>query len=84
MIHGTSDEVIPVDYAFCTKSVLDAPGRPRDKEIIFQADHTYSAGPQRELQRTRDWLNEQENIQQEWRLDDLRELFGIMGDLTVQ
>ena len=39
-----------------------------DKEIIFQADHTYSAGPQRELllQRTRDWLNEQENIQQEW------------------
>ncbi|AYB46300.1 alpha/beta hydrolase [Paenibacillus lautus] len=69
VIHGTSDEVIPVDYAFLFQKVFWMRQEGRcDKEIIFQADHTYSAGPQRQLllERTRDWLNEQENIQQEW------------------
>lgn len=69
VVHGTSDDIIPVDYAFLYQKVFWMRSEGRcDKEIIFQADHTYSAGPQRELllKRTRDWLDEQEHIQQEW------------------
>ncbi|GAB6928853.1 alpha/beta fold hydrolase [Paenibacillus sp. JCM 10914] len=69
VVHGTSDEVIPVDYAFLFQKVFWMRPEGRcDKEIIFQADHTYSAGPQRELllERTRNWLGEQVQIEQEW------------------
>lgn len=69
VIHGTSDEIIPVDYAFLYQKVfwMRAEGRC-DKEIIFQGDHTYSAGPQRAqlLQRTREWLNGLETVQRDW------------------
>ncbi|MFI2857772.1 alpha/beta hydrolase family protein [Paenibacillus sp. JSM ZJ436] len=69
VIHGTSDEVIPVDYAFLFQKVFwTRPVGRCDKEIIFQADHTYSAGEPRAqlLKRTREWLNELEQIQQDW------------------
>lgn len=69
VIHGTSDEVIPVDYAFLYQKVFWM--RPQgccDKEIIFQADHTYSSGPQRSqlLTKTRTWLNELETAKEDW------------------
>ncbi len=69
VIHGTSDEIIPVDYAFLYQKVFWM--RPQgccDKEIIFQADHTYSSGPQRSqlLTKTRTWLNELETAKEDW------------------
>ncbi|PAD73423.1 alpha/beta hydrolase family protein [Paenibacillus campinasensis] len=69
VIHGTSDEIIPVDYAFLYQKVFWMRQEGRcDKEIIFQGDHTFSAGPQREqlLNRTTAWLNGLESAQQEW------------------
>lgn len=69
VIHGTSDDSIPVDYAFLYQKVywMRSEGRC-DKEIIFQADHTFSTGSHRKqlLHRTKEWLNEQESFQQDW------------------
>ncbi|MGF7047599.1 pimeloyl-ACP methyl ester carboxylesterase [Paenibacillus sp. DS2015] len=69
LIHGTGDESIPVDYTFLYQKVfwLRPEGRC-DKEVIFQADHTFSSGAHRKqlLHRTKEWLNQQENIQQDW------------------
>ncbi|CAM3014234.1 alpha/beta fold hydrolase [Paenibacillus sediminis] len=69
VIHGTSDEVIPVDYAFLYQKLFWM--RPEgccDKEIIFQANHTYSSGPHRAelLQKTQNWLSDKEAIQTDW------------------
>ena len=69
IIHGTSDDSIPVDYAFLFQKIFWMRSEGScDKEIIFQADHTFSSGAHREilLQRTKDWLNQQERNQQEW------------------
>ncbi|WJH32435.1 alpha/beta fold hydrolase [Paenibacillus aurantius] len=44
LAHGTSDEVIPVDYSFLYQKVLRIrPAGHCDKEIIYRADHTYSS-----------------------------------------
>jgi pimeloyl-ACP methyl ester carboxylesterase len=69
IIHGTSDDTIPVDYAFLYQKVFWMRNEGRcDKEIIFQADHTYSSGPHRRqvIHCTKEWLNDQEAVQQEW------------------
>ncbi|UQZ34785.1 alpha/beta hydrolase [Paenibacillus sp. PK3_47] len=69
VIHGTSDDVIPVDYAFLYQKLFwTRPEGRCDKEIIFQGDHTFSSGPAQEqvLSRTREWMNQQEHVQQEW------------------
>ncbi|CAM4489813.1 alpha/beta hydrolase family protein [Paenibacillus typhae] len=69
VIHGTSDDVIPVDYAFLYQKLFwTRPEGRCDKEIIFQADHTFSSGPAQEqvLKRTKEWMNQQEHLQQEW------------------
>ncbi|WP_209861473.1 alpha/beta hydrolase [Paenibacillus shirakamiensis] len=69
VIHGTSDDVIPVDYAFLYQKVFWMRSEGRcDKEIIFQANHTYSTHEHRTqlIQRTKDWLNGQEAIQTDW------------------
>lgn len=69
VIHGTSDEIIPVDYAFLYQKLFwTRPEGRCDKEIIFQADHTFSSGPAQEqvLKRTKEWMNQQEHLQQEW------------------
>ncbi|ETT61755.1 alpha/beta fold hydrolase [Paenibacillus sp. FSL R7-277] len=69
VIHGTSDDVIPVDYAFLYQKLFwTRPEGRCDKEIIFQGDHTFSSGPAQEqvLKRTRDWMNQQEHLQEEW------------------
>ncbi|MFB5676462.1 alpha/beta hydrolase [Paenibacillus terreus] len=69
VVHGTSDDVIPVDYAFLYQKVFWMRSESRcDKEIIFQADHTYSSGPERTqlIQRTVEWLDERERLEKEW------------------
>jgi pimeloyl-ACP methyl ester carboxylesterase len=69
VIHGTSDDVIPVDYAFLYQKLFwTRPEGRCDKEIIFQGDHTFSSGPAQEqvLKRTREWMNQQEHLQEEW------------------
>lgn len=69
VVHGTSDDVIPVDYAFLYQKVFWMRSESRcDKEIIFQADHTYSSGPERAqlIQRTVEWLDERERLEKEW------------------
>ncbi|UUZ94904.1 alpha/beta hydrolase [Paenibacillus sp. P25] len=69
LIHGTSDEVIPVDYCFLYQKLfwLRSQGQC-DKEVIFQADHTFSSAHAKEqlLSKTRDWLLELDNKKREW------------------
>ncbi|OKP97003.1 S9 family peptidase [Paenibacillus sp. P46E] len=69
VIHGTSDDVIPVDYAFLYQKLFwTRPEGRCDKEVIFQGDHTFSSGPAQAqlLKRTKDWMNQQEHVQEEW------------------
>lgn len=69
VIHGTGDDVIPVDYAFLYQKVFWTRSEGRcDKEIIFQADHTYSNGSHRRelLDKTRQWLTERNVAQTDW------------------
>ncbi|MCM3128171.1 alpha/beta hydrolase [Paenibacillus provencensis] len=69
VIHGTSDDTIPVDYAFLYQKVFWMRSEGRcDKDIIFQGDHTFSSGPEREqlIKRTRAWLTEQRTANQDW------------------
>jgi pimeloyl-ACP methyl ester carboxylesterase len=67
--HGTSDDTIPADYSFLLEKTFWMRGEGRcDKNIIFQADHTYSQGVHKaELyQSTLEWLNSHEKRQQDW------------------
>ncbi|GIP60567.1 alpha/beta fold hydrolase [Paenibacillus sp. FSL W8-0186] len=69
VVHGTSDDAIPVDYAFLFQKVFWMRPEGRcDKEIIFQADHTYSSGEHRSqlLLKTKEWLNQLEAVQSDW------------------
>ncbi|GGA52109.1 alpha/beta hydrolase [Paenibacillus physcomitrellae] len=69
VVHGTSDDVIPVDYAFLYQKVLWTRHEGRcDKEIIFQANHTYSSGEHRAqlIKTTKEWLDGQETLQTQW------------------
>lgn len=69
VVHGTSDDTIPVDYAFLYQKVFWMRSEGRcDKEIIFQGNHTYSSGPHcnQLIHRTKEWLNEQISQQQDW------------------
>ncbi|HUC90799.1 MAG TPA: alpha/beta fold hydrolase [Paenibacillus sp.] len=69
LLHGTSDDVIPADYSFLLQKVLWTRSEGIcDKEIIFQADHTYSTRRHQEeaIRHTVDWLALQEKRQQEW------------------
>ncbi|MFD1773582.1 alpha/beta hydrolase family protein [Paenibacillus rhizophilus] len=69
LVHGTSDEVIPVDYAFLYQKLFwKRPEGRCDKEIVFQANHTFSSGDAQSqvIRTTREWMNRQEQIQQEW------------------
>lgn len=69
LVHGTSDDVIPADYSFLFQKVfwLRSDGQC-DKEIVFQADHTYSDGTHREklFTCTLQWLKRWEKRQEEW------------------
>lgn len=69
LIHGTSDDVIPADYTFLYQKVfwMRSDGQC-DKEIVFQADHTYSNGEHREqlYSKTLEWLRQWEDRQEQW------------------
>lgn len=69
LAHGTSDDTIPADYTFLLEKTFWLRGEGRvDKNILFQADHTYSKGEHKaELFRaTADWLNAYEERQRDW------------------
>ncbi|GIQ69530.1 alpha/beta fold hydrolase [Xylanibacillus composti] len=69
LIHGTSDEVIPTDYAFLYQKLFwMRNGWECEKEIIFQADHTYSTGEHamQAIDKTADWLEGMERKKEEW------------------
>lgn len=67
--HGTSDETIPADYSFLLEKTFWLRGEGRcDKNIIFQADHTFTKGIHKEdlYQSTLAWLGSHEKRQQDW------------------
>ncbi|MFH5184497.1 alpha/beta hydrolase [Paenibacillus sp. TAB 01] len=69
VVHGTSDEVIPVDYCFLYQKLfwLRSQGQC-EKEVIFQADHTYSsqASYNELMQVTKNWLVSLEQKKNDW------------------
>ena len=69
LVHGTADEVIPVDYCFLYQKLfwLRSQGQC-DKEVIFQADHTFSGGQAKKevIDKTRDWLLRIDKRKNEW------------------
>jgi pimeloyl-ACP methyl ester carboxylesterase len=69
LVHGTNDEVIPVDYCFLYQKLFWMRSQGQcDKEVIFQADHTYSSyqAYAQLLTTTRNWLNSIEKRKSEW------------------
>lgn len=69
LVHGTNDEVIPVDYCFLYQKLFWMRSQGQcDKEIIFQADHTYSSHQayQQLITATKNWLASQEKQKNEW------------------
>ncbi|MEI7027956.1 alpha/beta hydrolase family protein [Paenibacillus sp. y28] len=69
LVHGTADEIIPVDYTFLYQKVFWMRSEGQcEKEILFQADHTFSAGDSSRLaiSKTLDWLNYTHNKKKEW------------------
>jgi uncharacterized protein len=60
LIHGSQDEVIPVEYCFLYQKLfaIRKVNSHCEKEIIHQADHTFSSidSTDRLLKKTRDWL----------------------------
>lgn len=69
VIHGTSDELIPVDYSFLYQKIFWTRSEGLcDKEIIFQANHTYSTREHQEeaIRVTTEWLGRLDQRQQEW------------------
>jgi pimeloyl-ACP methyl ester carboxylesterase len=69
IVHGTADDVIPVDYAPLYQKIfwLRSDGQC-DLELIFQADHTYSSNEsvERLLEKTGDWLTDMQKRRKEW------------------
>ncbi|WP_284639718.1 alpha/beta hydrolase family protein [Paenibacillus silviterrae] len=69
LVHGTSDETIPVDYCFLYQKLFWMRSQGTcDKEIIFQANHTYSTARAKEelFRTTKDWLLSLERRKKEW------------------
>jgi pimeloyl-ACP methyl ester carboxylesterase len=69
LVHGTSDELIPVDYSFLYQKIFWTRSEGLcDKAIIFQANHTYSQRSHQEeaIRVTSDWLSGLDKKQEEW------------------
>jgi hypothetical protein len=69
LVHGTSDDVIPTDYTFLMQKLLWMRHEGScEKEIIFQADHTYSSRRAQEeaIRHTVEWLQRLAARQEEW------------------
>jgi uncharacterized protein len=67
--HGTSDDTIPPDYSFLLEKTFWQRGEGRcDKNVIFQADHTYTQGKHKEelFRSTLEWLGSHRQRQQNW------------------
>ncbi|NHN30624.1 alpha/beta hydrolase [Paenibacillus agricola] len=69
VVHGTNDELIPVDYCFLYQKLFWMRSQGQcDKEVIFQADHTYSSSTAyaKLISTTKDWLSTIEKQKSEW------------------
>lgn len=69
IVHGTADDSIPADYCFLYQKVFWTRGKGHcEKEILMQADHTFSTGSHAELaiQKTLDWLERMEKEKDAW------------------
>ncbi|MEW9698778.1 alpha/beta hydrolase family protein [Paenibacillus sp. SI8] len=69
VIHGTADDMIPVDYAPLYQKMFWMRKEGQcDIELIYQADHTYStSGATRELlEKTSNWLAFIQKRKKEW------------------
>lgn len=69
LVHGTSDDLVPVDYSFLYQKVFWTRGEGLcDKEIIFQGDHTFSNKEHQSeaIRVTAEWLSRLDVQQQEW------------------
>jgi pimeloyl-ACP methyl ester carboxylesterase len=69
LVHGTNDEWIPVDYCFLYQKLFWMRSQGQcDKEVIFQADHTYSSSQSYSqlLLTTKNWLSSIEKQKSEW------------------
>lgn len=69
LVHGTADDVIPVDYSFLLQKLLWTRKHGQcDKEILLQTDHTFSAnnGAQLAIEKTIRWLEEIEKKKEDW------------------
>lgn len=69
LVHGTSDEDIPADYSFLYQKIFWTRSEGQcDKEIIFQADHTYSTHSHQleAITVTKNWLARQKNKHLQW------------------
>jgi uncharacterized protein len=69
LVHGTADDAIPVDYTFLYQKVfwMRTSGQC-DKEVLFQADHTFSAGNSaaEAIRKTLEWLQLSERRKADW------------------
>ena len=69
LVHGTSDDDIPVDYGFLYQKILWTRSEGTcEKEIIFQANHTFStyAHQQEAIGATIRWIDGLEARSDEW------------------
>lgn len=69
LVHGTGDNVIPVDYTHLYQKVFWMRHSGQcDKEILPQADHTFSTGNSAQvcMETTRQWLRFAERRRETW------------------
>ena len=69
LVHGTSDDVIPVDYSFLYQKLFwTRLSGECEKEIVLHANHTFSSEPSTQIAITRtiDWLQELNRKKKEW------------------
>ncbi|MBJ6362262.1 alpha/beta hydrolase [Paenibacillus sp. GCM10012307] len=69
LVHGTSDDVIPVDYTFLYQKLFWTRYDGQcDKEVILQGDHTFSSQASLTvlLNSTVNWLLELERKKRDW------------------
>ncbi|GIP34724.1 S9 family peptidase [Paenibacillus sp. J2TS4] len=69
VIHGTADEDVPVDYCFLYQKMFWMRSLGQcDKEVIFQANHTFSSSEQtgQLLEKTTEWLHSINKRREEW------------------
>lgn len=69
LVHGTSDDVVPVDYSFLYQKLFWTRHDGQcDKEIIFQGDHTFSSGLSTTIafDTTAHWLDNLEKRKRDW------------------